>query len=142
MSGGPEPDLNRFDWRCGEIGSVLHLWFKGELDIQAVRATSAPLRASLAGERRTVILDMGEVSFMDSSGLELLIRTKRDIESRNGRLLVSRLSVAVERVVEISQLNTWFEPAVVEPFKLMPCPVCDGPLSPVAQMCDQCGSAI
>jgi anti-anti-sigma factor len=143
MSSATDPGTHRFSWRCGEIGSVLHLWFEGELDLQAVRDSGASVRASVAGQRRTVILDTGDVSFMDSSGLELLIRTKRDIEANDGRLMVSRLSPSVKLLVDISQLDTWFDPPVdVEPLKLLPCPVCDDPLSPLARMCDRCGSAV
>lgn len=132
---------DRFSWRCREVDSVLHLCFQGELEFQTVRLASAALRESLAGRRKTVVLDMSELSFMDSSGLGLLIRTKKDVEDCDGLLLVSRLSPAVKRLVDSTRLNAWFDPVDEHP-QLNSCPVCDGALPLPARMCDRCGSAL
>jgi len=89
----------------------------------------------------TVVLDMSELSFIDSSGLGLLIRTKQDVEACNGRLMVSRLSAPVKRIVDVAGLNAWFDPVDEQQSKLIPCPVCGDALSPPARLCDRCGSA-
>lgn len=132
----------RFQWSCHEVDSVVHLSFQGELDFQSVRVTLAALRESLSGRRRTVVLDMSELSLIDSAGLGMLIRAKRDVETFEGRLVVSRVSPAVKRVVDVTRLNEWFDPVDDAPPKPMPCPVCDSVISPRSHTCGRCGSAL
>ena len=75
---------------------------RGELDL----ATSEQLQAVLAKlgqEERGITLAMQEVTFMDSSGLSLLLRTTE--EARRGRweFRILEPSEAVRRVFEITQ---------------------------------------
>ena len=133
---------NRFRWLCRDGGSVLHIRLEGELDVLSIRLGSAALREALGERPQTIVLDMSEVSFIDSSGLGLLIRAKREIEERGGRLIVSRLSTAAKRFIDLARLNEWFDPvdalADDTPSQTSPCPVCDGKLLPPTLSCDRC----
>lgn len=133
---------DRFRWSCHEGDSVTHVSFQGELDFQSVRFISAALREPLSERRRTVVLDMSELSFIDSSGLGVLIRMKREVELLEGRLLVSGVSPAVQRVIDVTRLNEWFDPVKDPPPKPIPCPVCDAAIVPGTSRCSRCGSAL
>ena len=79
---------------------------EGEIDI----ASSSALGKALDGvdADRHVVLDLGGVDFMDSSGLKVLIgQTVRRGEA-GGSLYVRNPSVAVRRVVDITGLNQFF----------------------------------
>jgi len=142
VTGRTNVATDRFTWRCSEVDRVLHVWFHGELDSHAVRITAAPLQASLvAGGSRTVVVDLGELSFMDSSGLALLLRMMKYVEANGGQFLISRLSQMAKRLIELGGLSAWFDPVDEKPQQTI-CPVCDGPLSPLARLCGRCGSAL
>lgn len=106
MRGGGE--LGGFTYAAREAEGVLHLRFAGDLDYIAVAELRDSLQEPLAG-RRTVVLDLGNVSFVDSAGLRLLVRTKRYVESHGGRLLINELSPAVQHMLALVQLSEWFE---------------------------------
>jgi anti-sigma B factor antagonist len=88
--------------RCtfSDLAGDLHV--AGEID-----AHSAPqLSDELASRSQTddLRVDLSEVSFMDSSGLRVLIDAHRKAESAGGRLVVTSPSSAVSRLIEISGL--------------------------------------
>jgi anti-sigma B factor antagonist len=79
---------------------------EGEIDIASSPALGAALDHVDAD--RHVVLDLGGVDFMDSSGLKVLIgQTVRRGEA-GGSLYVRNASSAVRRVVEITGLNQFF----------------------------------
>ena len=141
MKGRTNVATDHFCWRCSEVDQVLHVWFQGDLDSHAVRVMSVPLQASLAKRSTTVLMDLGDLSFMDSSGLSLLLRMMKFVEANGGQFLISRLSPTAKRIIELGGLSNWFAP-IGEQSQGSVCPICDGPLSPVARMCGRCGSAL
>jgi anti-sigma B factor antagonist len=58
----------------------------GEVDV----ATAAPLRQELAvhmgSHQRDLVLDVSGVTFMDSTGLGVLVRAVRQVRERGGRM--------------------------------------------------------
>ena len=48
-----------------------------------------------------VVLDLGDVAFMDASGLEFLVRARRHVEKGGGTLTVSRPTPQVHRLLAI-----------------------------------------
>jgi anti-sigma B factor antagonist len=92
-----------------ELGSQLEIsatadgWkLSGEVD-----AHTAPMLATaMAGLPAAVVtVDMADVSFMDSSGLRVLMEATTRARDAGGDLLVAHPSAAVARLVEISGLG-------------------------------------
>ena len=78
----------------------------GELDI----VTSPQLRTVLLDlvrteGQRSIVLDVAELTFIDSSALGVLATVLRDLEALDGRLTVRSPSNAVRRVFEITGLD-------------------------------------
>jgi anti-sigma B factor antagonist len=73
----------------------------GEIDL----GTSTMLRDTLLDTLRhngsTVLLDMADVTFLDSTGVGVLIGTERRVALERGRLIVCRPSSAVMRVLDV-----------------------------------------
>lgn len=132
----------RFNWTSRNLGSALYVQLSGELDLKAVPVAAAALRDALSRRRTTVILDMTDVSFIDSSGLSLLIKTKNEVEAQLGRLLVSRRSPAVKQLVDVTGLNAWFDPVDCHRFVDQICPICHEPATRQAQSCASCHGAL
>jgi anti-sigma B factor antagonist len=81
----------------------------GELDI----ATAPVLDARLADVERsangTLVLDMGKVGFMDSTGLRALLNARRRAEAAGRRLRLVNLQPDVERVLDVTGVRKIFE---------------------------------
>ncbi|MRJ75269.1 anti-sigma factor antagonist [Aeromicrobium sp. SMF47] len=89
-------------------GAVLSV--AGDIDMQ----TSADLRAqvdTMDVAHRTLVLDLGGVTFVDSSGLGSLLGVKKQQERAGGRLLLSNVSPPVARIIEITRMDRVFENA-------------------------------
>ncbi|MEX2392874.1 MAG: STAS domain-containing protein [Actinomycetota bacterium] len=113
---------DRFSWVCRDLGSALHIRLEGELDMTSVRLGSAALREALSDHPQTIALDLGGLSFIDSAGLRLLIRAKREAEWRGGTLVITRLSQESKRLIELVGLSDWFDP---DPSAELPSPPFD-----------------
>ena len=86
---------------------TLHL--NGEIDMH----TAPHLReATVCATRQfsTVLaLDMAQVAFMDSAGVEVLVAARRRIDLEGGRLKVLNPSRRVLRVLEVTGIDRLFE---------------------------------
>ena len=76
----------------------------GEIDVDASAAIDTELDALIAAGARFIVLDLGAVTFLDSSGIRSVVRAARAVDDRGGRLTCTGLSGAAGRVLEISGL--------------------------------------
>jgi anti-sigma B factor antagonist len=88
---------------------------RGELDM----STSPELAAAVsgAGSGSTVVLDLSQVTFLDSSALGALVAAGGELSEAGGRLQIGPRSEIVSRVLEITGLS---EPS--EAFDVLPDP--------------------
>ena len=77
---------------------------RGELDVATADRLAGALEAPVASGSSLVVLDLTDVSFLDSSGLRTIVRAATALEERGGRLIVDGVSAAVERVLEVTGL--------------------------------------
>lgn len=82
-------------------GEAHVLRVRGELDIATGRLLEARLRA-LRDAQREVVLDLSELTFIDSSGLAILVTTAKTAERDGGAFAIRAVSAAVMRVIELS----------------------------------------
>jgi anti-sigma B factor antagonist len=76
----------------------------GEIDLLTVEQLRAALDQALAGARRTVVVDLRGVSFMDCAGIGLLVETRDRVRRRNLRLRILA-GPAVARTVALLDLT-------------------------------------
>jgi anti-anti-sigma factor len=76
----------------------------GEIDLATVDALQAEVDAA-ADEAELVVLDLREVSFIDSAGLRLVVHSSRSLETGGGTLAVVRGSREVQRVFDLVGLD-------------------------------------
>ncbi|RFU69173.1 anti-sigma F factor antagonist [Bacillus sp. V59.32b] len=85
--------------------AVLCIRLKGELDHHA--AEELRTRASTAIEKgsiKHIVLNLGELSFMDSSGLGVILGRYNQIKQNKGEMIVCAISPSVKRLFEMSGL--------------------------------------
>jgi anti-anti-sigma factor len=77
---------------------------RGELDASTCRGLAERLTAPPGF---LVVVDLSDLTFMDSSGLGAIHAARRMAIKDGGSLVVSRPSPIVSRVLEITGLDTW-----------------------------------
>jgi len=94
--------------RRDDDGDVV-LLVAGEID----QATAPELEAHLrgVGEPASVVLDLDGVTFLDSSGLRVIVAASRELQDHQGSLRLRRAQPAVHRVLEITRLTDLLEDA-------------------------------
>lgn len=81
------------------------LTVSGELDMSSVPALSRELAAVLQEQPESVTLDLAGVTFIDSSGLNLLVGTSKALRKHQGTLWLSSPRPPVRRLLEIVGLE-------------------------------------
>lgn len=94
------------DIRTQSVDRDLLLELSGELDHHAARSAIRELELAVdATLPRRLVLDLGGVTFMDSSGIALLMRAKRCMDDLDGGLLVCRVRPQVKRVMDAAGIG-------------------------------------
>jgi anti-sigma B factor antagonist len=78
---------------------------QGELDLATTPYIAAALDAALETGKRFVVLDLGEVAFVDSTTLAAMLAAHRQLEARGGRLVTVCSDPFVARVFEMTGLT-------------------------------------
>jgi anti-anti-sigma factor len=79
----------------------------GEVDAATANAFEQGLLPAL-GQATEVVLDLSEVSFMDSSGLRALVTVHGEVASRGGTIELAGTSSAVDRLLSVTGLDELF----------------------------------
>lgn len=101
MTTGPKYQID-----VGELDDARLVTVSGEIDL-----ASAPRleEALTAGGGDTVIADLLDVGFIDSTGLRSLMTAKERISDAGGRLLLVSGDGPVERILDLTRLTDRFE---------------------------------
>jgi anti-sigma B factor antagonist len=91
--------------RSDRPGGQVLLHIAGEIDLASAPAFRAGLSAAIENTHGCVLLDLGEVTFIDSAGIEELVWAR---EHADGRLRMRALHPSVQRVLEMTALLDWF----------------------------------
>ncbi|KYH31635.1 STAS domain-containing protein [Neomoorella mulderi] len=87
-------------------GKELWVRVKGEVDLESADALRRELEASLDHAHPEVLmLDLEGVTFMDSSGLGVILGRYRRLKKQGGRVVICRPQPQVRRLLEISGLS-------------------------------------
>ncbi|MDV2683345.1 anti-sigma F factor antagonist [Alkalihalophilus lindianensis] len=86
-------------------GSVLLVRLEGELD----HHTAEKLRKQVEGHLtdanvKHIVLNLKQLSFMDSSGLGVILGRYKQVKANGGEMVVCAISPAVKRLFEMSGL--------------------------------------
>ncbi len=83
----------------------------GELDLSTVDALQTELEDALAASWRTVVLDLRGVSFVDSTGLSLLLRAHERFQEQGVDFAIIEDPGPVRRMLEIAGVSQIFKRA-------------------------------
>jgi anti-anti-sigma factor len=96
-------DVRRVDHPLGVV-----LALAGELDLGTVPVLQERLAQAICA-KAAVVIDLSRLRFIDSSGLDLLVRAERQLRDSGVQLVLVRGPQAVHRVFELTSLDSHFE---------------------------------
>ena len=89
----------------GGISFVL----SGDLDLSTLEQLQTALDASLDGKPELVVFDLRELTFLDSSGLRVILSVHSSQREQGGRLVLVQGPRRVHRVLELTRANEELE---------------------------------
>lgn len=131
---GPyEGQIDSLAWSAESTNGMLRVAIQGELDVAVADRLETAI-GDLPRDPATVVIDLGGLNFIDSTGLRLLLRLKKGAEGTGRKMLISRVSEPVSRLLDVSGLIRVFD------FVANPCPVCGRETPAGSSVCAHCGS--
>ena len=82
---------------------------EGEIHVSTAPEFSAMLNATVEGGRTSLVLDLTDVMFIDSTGLSVLLNALRQVTHAGGQMAVVCSNPTVLRLFEITRLDTTFD---------------------------------
>jgi anti-anti-sigma factor len=81
---------------------------RGELDLATCEVLSAELERAQASEAKRIVLDLGSLNFIDSVGIQVLLKAQRRTANDGSRLQLFPVSGQVHDVFELTGLMREF----------------------------------
>lgn len=80
---------------------------RGELDLSTATDLEGPLDAALSETGASVLVDLSECEFIDSTGIALIVRAWQQLnsEGNGGQLVICSRNDQVRRVLDVSGLD-------------------------------------
>jgi anti-anti-sigma factor len=91
-----------------ERDGLVHVSLRGELDLSTVGKVEDELQ-HVEGHAKVVLLDLSDLTFLDSTGLRCVVRADERAREDGRRLVVVKGPEAVQRVFEITRLEERLE---------------------------------
>jgi anti-sigma B factor antagonist len=81
---------------------------EGEIDLHVSPRIAATLTTAVKEKPRNLIVDLAKVSYIDSSGLAVLIEAMQSVEKYGGKFALAGLQENVKPIFEIARLDQVF----------------------------------
>jgi anti-sigma B factor antagonist len=82
---------------------------KGEIDLHVSPTVTTALNDVIDKKPERLVVDLSEVSYIDSAGLAALIQAMQKVEGYGGKFMLSGLQETVRSIFEISRLDQVFQ---------------------------------
>ena len=93
------------------VGEPLVVTVKGEVDLATAPELEATVQRAFEIVPASVLLDLAGMSFIDSSGLRVLVALSNEARSRDATLALRNVPRHAERVLDLTGLSYWFDRA-------------------------------
>ena len=101
----PETREESLEIETAEEDGTYVIRLSGELDLSACEAVDAELHRAEAGAAKRILLDVNALEFIDSSGLQVILRAKRRADRSGRRLRVTRGTGHVADMFRLTALD-------------------------------------
>jgi anti-sigma B factor antagonist len=98
----------RLDTKYREEQGYKILEVEGEIDVYTAPQFKEAVNKIIAGGQKDLIVDMSQVSYMDSSGFGTLLSATKRLRPEGGTVNLVSVNSAIDRMLRITRLNTVF----------------------------------
>jgi anti-sigma B factor antagonist len=88
-----------------DLGGTCRIQVSGEIDMATVQPLDQLLTAATSDGARHVVVDLSQVAFLDSNGIQLLVLADRRMQRRDGRLEIVVRDPHMFRVFVVTGLD-------------------------------------
>jgi anti-sigma B factor antagonist len=99
------PAWQPFSVTVSAEGGRATVYLRGELDLSGVDRAREAIEQAEAGGDSLLVLDLSELEFIDSTGLEVLLRAARRAHDSGRRLIVQKPSRYVRRLLAMTAID-------------------------------------
>jgi len=99
----------RLSLETREVGKVTIVCCNGRIVTGAESESLLSHVAWLLRDRRAIILHMGDVAFVDSSGLGAMVRTLTSVRKKGGDMKLCNVPANTRKVLQMTNLTTLFD---------------------------------
>jgi anti-anti-sigma factor len=99
------PSWQPFSVTVNSDGDRTTVWLRGELDLSGVDRAREAVEQAEATDATLLVLDLSQLDFIDSTGLEVLLRAARRAHDNGRRLIVARPSRYIRRLLEMTAID-------------------------------------
>ena len=79
---------------------------RGEIDLYTAPQLWETIDGMIAGTPHELVVDLSDVTFIDSTGLSVLVRAHKRLRPVNGRVIVRGAADQVYMALEVTKLNS------------------------------------
>ena len=90
-----------------ETPNVLPL--DGEIDLHVSPEVAKSLKSMISNKPKQVVIDLTKVTYLDSSGLAVLIEGMQNVQEYGGKFLLAGVQEEVKHVFDIARLDQVFD---------------------------------
>ena len=73
----------------------------GALDLSSAPQAAKVLTGLVATNPKVVAFDLAKLVFVDSTGISLLLKTRRDLEAKGGSVFITNMQPSIRKVFDI-----------------------------------------
>lgn len=92
-----------------EMGEHKVIEVSGEVDLYNVSELKKALFSVTDGSHQSVIVDMKDVNYMDSSGIGALVAGQKKMKAHNGRFALMNVHDDVLNILKLATLDRFFK---------------------------------
>jgi len=82
---------------------------EGEIDLHVSSEVAESLRTMIAKRPKLVVIDLTKVTYLDSSGLAILIEGMQKVQEYGGKFALAGVQESVQHIFEIARLDQVFQ---------------------------------
>lgn len=97
--------MRSFNVETAEHDNATHVLLRGDLDLSTAKQAEQAIEEAERSGAQTVVIDLRGLSFMDSTGLRVVVSADKRASRSNRRLVIIQGPQAVRRVFEITRLG-------------------------------------
>src|SRR5438128_3901982 len=82
---------------------------EGEIDLHVSPEVAESLRTMTAEKPKVLVVDLAKVTYLDSSGLAVLIEGMQNVQEYGGKFALANVQEGVQHIFEIARLDQVFQ---------------------------------